>query len=75
VEQVVSVQESQVKPAARFSRNDLAYWAGLLFLFVGVGLVFGWGMACLVLGAVLTAVNIATSFFVTWLAVTVKEKK
>jgi hypothetical protein len=72
VEQVVSIPE---KPAARFSRNDLVYWTGLLFLFIGAGLVFSWGMAFLILGAVLTAVNIATSFFVTWLAVTVKEKK
>ena len=63
------------KPTARFHSNDLVYPAGLVFLFAGVAWVFSLGMAFLILGAVLTLVNIATSFFVTWLAVTVKEKK
>lgn len=57
----------------RFNRNELVYVAGLLFLFSGVAVVFSLGMALLVLGAVLTGINIATSFFVTWLAV--KEQK
>jgi hypothetical protein len=66
--------ESQPVRAPRFSRNDLVYWAGLLLLFTGFALVYSFGMACLVLGAVITAVNIATSFFVTWLS-TMREKK
>ena len=63
------------KPAARFSRNDLVYWAGLALLFLGVGFIYGFFWAMLVLGAILTSVSIANSFFITWLAVTVKEKK
>lgn len=66
---------TQLDPASsspnipRFSRNDLVYLAGLLLLFAGVAATFSWGVALLVLGAVITGVNIATSFFVTWLSV------
>jgi hypothetical protein len=71
----VSNPNQPITPTARFSRNDLVYWIGLVFLFIGTGLVHSLGMAFLVLGTVLTLVNIATSFFVTWLAVTVKEPR
>jgi hypothetical protein len=63
------------KPAARFDRNTQVYGLGLLLLGLGLTLQVGVAMALIVLGAILTGVGIATSFFITWLAVTVKEKK
>ena len=62
------------RPSPRFSGNDQVYLAGLLLLFVGIGWEISWGMAFLVLGAILTGVSIATSFFVTYLAVRKQEK-
>lgn len=63
------------KPAARFDRNTLVYLAGLVCLFAGIAQEYSWGIALIVLGALVTGVSIATSFFITWLAVTAKEKK
>jgi hypothetical protein len=71
----MGMPESKQPPAPRFDRNDLVYWAGLALLFLGVGFIYGLFWAMLVLGTILTSVSIATSFFITWLAVTVKEKK
>lgn len=62
------------RPQPRFSGNDQVYLAGLLLLFVGIVWEVSWGMALLVVGAILTGVSIATSFFVTWLTVR-KEAK
>lgn len=57
------------QPQPRFSRNDQIYLAGLLFLFAGLAAEYSWGIALIVLGAVLTSVSIVTSFFVTWLSI------
>jgi len=61
-------------PSPRFSRNDLVYLAGLLCLFTGLAAVYSWGVALIVLGAVLTGVSILSSFFVTWLSTRVSKK-
>lgn len=62
------------KKAFRFSRNDMVYLVGLLFLFAGIAHEYSWGMALIILGAVLTSVSIATSFFVTWLSTRIPTK-
>jgi len=56
----------------RFSRNDLLYCIGLILLFTGLTLR-SYSLALIVIGAILTGVSIATSFFVTWLSAS-KEK-
>ena len=53
----------------RFSRNDLFLFASLALLFVGLALRSGLDMALIVVGAILTGINVATSFFVTWMSV------
>jgi hypothetical protein len=53
---------------SRFSRNDLFLFSSLALLFVGLALRDGIDMALIVVGAILTVVNVATSFFVTWLS-------
>jgi len=63
------------QPPSRFDRNTLVYLAGLACLFAGVAQEYSWGIALIVLGTLVTTVSIATSFFVTWLSVTAKEKK
>jgi hypothetical protein len=54
--------------ASRFDRNTLVYLTGLCMLFIGLSAVYSMGIALLVVGATLTGVSIATSFFVTWLS-------
>lgn len=56
-----------------YNRNDLAYLAGLLFLFSGITLEFSWGTALIVIGAIVTGIGIATSFYVTWLSSRTKK--
>lgn len=56
-----------------FNRNDLAYLAGLSLLFSGIAREFSWGMALIVIGAVVTGTGIATSFYVTWLSSRMKK--
>lgn len=55
-------------PAPRFDRNTLLYWAGLCLLFGGIWLRYGLSLALIMIGALLTGVSVATSFFVTWLS-------
>ena len=54
--------------ASRFSRNDLFLFGSLALLFAGLALRSGLDMALIVVGAILTGINVATSFFVTWLS-------
>lgn len=56
-----------------YNRNDLAYLAGLLFLFSGITREFSWGAALIVIGAIVTGTGIATSFYVTWLSSRTKK--
>jgi len=70
----INDQRSAISDRTRFSRNDVVYFAGLLFLFAGLAVVYSWGIALIVLGAVLTGVSILSSFFVTWLSTRVSKK-
>lgn len=65
---------SERSQVSRFSRNDMVYLTGLLFLFTGLVQVYGWGVALIVIGAIVTSVGIAASFFLTWLSTKVKGK-
>ncbi len=55
-------------------KNLLAYLFGLAILFYGLYLQYGWAVALIIIGSVLTSVSVATSFFVTWLSTKVASK-
>lgn len=54
-------------------RADFVYLTGLLLLFAGIALEFSFGAALMAIGAIVTIVSIATSFFVTWLSSRAKK--
>lgn len=65
-------QASPAQPVAtleqRFDRNEIAFCIGLILMMIGIATLVGWGWAALITGAVLSAVSVASSFFVTWLS-------
>lgn len=56
-----------VKIRPRFDSNAGLY-LGLLVLFVGIAVKYSLADALIVIGAIVAAISVATSFFVTWLS-------
>ena len=50
-------------------RNEVAYWLGLLMLFVGLAIRVSTATALIVAGGVVVGTSVASSFFTTWLSV------
>ena len=48
-------------------RNELAYWLGLLLLFLGLSLGVSMATALIVTGAVIAGESVLTSYVASWL--------
>lgn len=48
-------------------KNTLAYWSGLMLLFLGVALSVSVATALMVLGGILVVISTASSFYLTYL--------
>ena len=67
-------ETEQTKTPSRFSGNDAIYYVHLLMLFTGLGLVYGLGVALIVIGAIGVVVSVASAFFVTGLSARISSK-
>lgn len=56
-------------------RNEIAYWVGLIMLFVGLTLRVSIATALIVTGAVIALESVVTSYLSTWLMVNQPPRK
>ena len=50
------------------NRNEVTYWVGLAMLFVGLTLSVSVATALVVIGAIVAAESVITSYLATWLS-------
>jgi len=56
-------------------RNEITYWLGLALLFAGLSLRVSVATGLLVVGSVITAESVITSYLATWMASLVVPRK
>lgn len=56
------------------NRNEVAYWLGLLMVFAGLAVRVSAETALVVVGAVVVAESVITSYLATWMALRIGTK-
>lgn len=55
-------------------RNEVTYWLGLAMLFSGLSLGVSVATALIVIGAIVAAESVITSYLATWMASSARKK-
>ncbi len=55
-------------------RNEVTYWIGLFLLFVGLAILVSVAMALVVVGGVIAAESVITSYLAMWMASLARKK-
>ncbi len=55
-------------------RNEVTYWIGLIMLFVGLSMRVSVETALIVVGAVIAAESVITSYLAMWTALSTRKK-